>query len=380
VDHDVDAAVTHVVVLADTHIRRGTARRLSDAVYAHLDRADLILHAGDVVVDDVLAELGGFATVHAVLGNNDIELVGLLPETRVFDVDGVRIGMIHDSGPSTGRAGRMRRRFPDADVVVFGHSHIPADTEGLDGQVLFNPGSPTERRAQPHRTLGTLDLDGGRVVGRRIHQALLGGLQPELAQAGLEALEGGLDLVEVRLLGVQAHDAPVELLTHGVDLDGMGEDVEGAPHVAGDQAGGAERDEDVDGAPAQVFAGHVGPGPVDAGQELTVVHVGGPLEGGGPFRITGAGPRRGQGGLEAPEVDIEDRLDAVAVAVALDDLEGLGAGDAAESAPQVAQSGPEPLRTATRIGLGPQRFGGHVERGAFGVQEVEGQQLPGLGP
>ncbi len=162
--------MTHVVVLADTHIRRGTARRLSDAVYAHLDRADLILHAGDVVVDDVLAELGGFATVHAVLGNNDVELVGLLPETRVFDVDGVRIGMIHDSGPSTGRAGRMRRRFPDADVVVFGHSHIPADTEGLDGQVLFNPGSPTERRAQPHRTLGTLDLDGGRVVARRIHQ------------------------------------------------------------------------------------------------------------------------------------------------------------------------------------------------------------------
>jgi len=166
----VDAAVTHVVVLADTHIRRGTTRRLSDAVYAHLDRADLILHAGDVVVDDVLAELSGFATVHAVLGNNDHELVGRLPETRVFDVDGVRIGMIHDSGPSTGRAGRLRRRFPDADVVVFGHSHIPADTEGLDGQLLFNPGSPTERRTQPHRTLGTFDLDDGRVVDRRIHQ------------------------------------------------------------------------------------------------------------------------------------------------------------------------------------------------------------------
>ncbi len=162
--------MTHVVVLADTHIRRGSTRRLSDAVYAHLDRADLILHAGDVVVDDVLDELRGFATVHAVLGNNDVELVGLLPETRVFDVDGVRIAMIHDSGPATGRAGRLRRRFPDAGVVVFGHSHIPWDTDGLDGQVLFNPGSPTERRAQPHRTLGTLDIDGGRVVGRHIHE------------------------------------------------------------------------------------------------------------------------------------------------------------------------------------------------------------------
>jgi len=167
---DLDAGVTHVVVLADTHIRRGTTRRLSDTVYDHLERADLILHAGDVVVGDVLDELSGFATVHAVLGNNDVELVGLLPETRLFDVDGVRVAMIHDSGPSTGRAGRLRRRFPDADVVVFGHSHIPWDTDGLDGQVLFNPGSPTERRAQPHRTLGTLDLDGGRVIARRIHR------------------------------------------------------------------------------------------------------------------------------------------------------------------------------------------------------------------
>jgi len=160
----------HVVVLADTHIRRGSTRRLSDAVYRHLEDADLILHAGDVVVDDVLAELSGFATVHAVLGNNDLELVGLLPETRTLELADVRVAMVHDSGPTTGRAGRLRRRFPDADVVVFGHSHVPADAEGLDGQILFNPGSPTERRAQPHRTLGILDLDGGRVVSRRIHQ------------------------------------------------------------------------------------------------------------------------------------------------------------------------------------------------------------------
>jgi len=160
--------VVHVVVLADTHIRRGSARRLSEAAYAHLEQADLILHAGDVVVADVLDELGGFAPVHAVLGNNDVELVGLVPETRLLDVEGVRIGMIHDSGASTGRPGRLRRRFPDAALVVFGHSHIPWDAEGVDGQVLFNPGSATERRAQPHRTLGTLDIDGGRVVERRI--------------------------------------------------------------------------------------------------------------------------------------------------------------------------------------------------------------------
>jgi uncharacterized protein len=130
--------------------------------------ADLVLHAGDILVADVLDELAGFAPVHAVLGNNDGELVGVLPETRLLDVDGVRIGMVHDSGPAKGRAARLRRRFPDAGVVVFGHSHIPWDQEGLDGQVLFNPGSPTERRSQPHRTVGTLDLDAGRVLRRRI--------------------------------------------------------------------------------------------------------------------------------------------------------------------------------------------------------------------
>jgi putative phosphoesterase len=164
--------VTHVVVLADTHIRRTGTRRLPDTAYAHLEQADVILHAGDILVAEVLDELGGFAPVHAVLGNNDAELFGVLPETRLLEIDGVRIAMVHDSGPAPGRAGRMHRQFPDADVVVFGHSHIPWDDAGVDGQLLFNPGSPTERRSQPHRTLGTLEIhperrqDGGRVRSR----------------------------------------------------------------------------------------------------------------------------------------------------------------------------------------------------------------------
>ena len=160
--------MVHVVVVSDTHIRRGSTRRLPDRAYAHLEQADLILHAGDIVVSDVLDELGGFAPVHAVLGNNDVELTGLLPETRLFEIDGVRVAMVHDSGPSSGRAGRLRRRFPDAEVVVFGHSHIPWDQEGLDGQLLFNPGSPTERRSQPHQSIGLLQLDGGRGVSHDI--------------------------------------------------------------------------------------------------------------------------------------------------------------------------------------------------------------------
>ena len=161
--------MTLVVVLSDTHIVKGGRRRLPDTAYPWLERADVILHAGDIVVGEVLDELRGFAPVHAVLGNNDRGLEALLPETEVVEIAGVWVGMIHDSGPSTGRAGRMRRRFPEAGVVVFGHSHIPWDEPGLDGQRLFNPGSPTDRRLQPRHTLGTLELQGGAVTGHAIH-------------------------------------------------------------------------------------------------------------------------------------------------------------------------------------------------------------------
>lgn len=160
----------HVVVVSDTHIRRGGARRLPGAAYAHLDRAGVILHAGDIVTGEVLDELGGFAPVHAVLGNNDHELVGLLPEVRELDLAGVRVAMVHDSGPAAGRDRRMRRKFPDAGVVVFGHSHIPWLAAGVGGQLLLNPGSPTERRRQPVHTLATMDLDGGEVVSAAIHE------------------------------------------------------------------------------------------------------------------------------------------------------------------------------------------------------------------
>jgi len=159
---------TEIVVLADTHIRLGSTRRLPPAVYAALAEADLVLHAGDVVTGAVLEELAGFAPTMAVLGNNDTELVGQLPEQRVFTVDGLCIAMIHDSGARKGREARLRRRFPTAEVVVFGHSHIPIDSPGVDGQRLFNPGSPTERRGQPVPTFGRLRIDDGRLVGHEI--------------------------------------------------------------------------------------------------------------------------------------------------------------------------------------------------------------------
>jgi putative phosphoesterase len=151
------------VVLADTHVRDTGGTRLPESAWALVREADVVLHAGDVVEPGLLAELREAAPVHAVLGNNDDALRRVLPETLALDLGGVRVAMIHDSGPRAGREGRMRRRFPEADVVVFGHSHIPWNAEGLDGQLLFNPGSATQRRRRPHRTAGVLDLDGGRV-------------------------------------------------------------------------------------------------------------------------------------------------------------------------------------------------------------------------
>jgi uncharacterized protein len=167
------------VVLADTHIRpvparghaaggRGFPRRLPDAVYRALRRADVILHAGDVVTRGLLDELATFAPVHAVLGNNDHTLVDVLPETVELDLDGVRLAMVHDSGTRKGRGARMRRWFPTAEVVVYGHSHLPDDSVTDDGLRLFNPGSPTERRNAPTRSFGVLDLADGRVRRHRI--------------------------------------------------------------------------------------------------------------------------------------------------------------------------------------------------------------------
>jgi putative phosphoesterase len=157
-----------VVVLSDTHLRSGTPARgaLPAALLPALQAADLILHAGDLLDAGVLDLLWEYAPVSAVLGNNDTALD--LPITRVVDLDGVPTGMIHDSGPAAGRAARLHRRFPGCRLVVFGHSHIPWNQPGVEGQILFNPGSPTQRRAQPRPTFGRIRVDAGAVVGREI--------------------------------------------------------------------------------------------------------------------------------------------------------------------------------------------------------------------
>ena len=157
-----------VAVVSDTHAPRFW-KALPPRVAERLADVDVILHAGDVCLPSVLDELAAYAPVHAVAGNNDGPDVAAwgAPETLELDLDGVRVAMIHDSGQKQGRARRMRDRFPHADLVVFGHSHIPWDTQE-DGQRLFNPGSPTDKRRQPRGTIGRLVVDGGRIVSLEI--------------------------------------------------------------------------------------------------------------------------------------------------------------------------------------------------------------------
>jgi putative phosphoesterase len=148
------------VVIADTHIPR-RAKALPEVLTPHLERADLILHAGDLMDPTLLYELAAQTRVRAVHGNLDPPEAGL-PETLEFEFGGARIAMIHDSGPRRGRRNRMRCRFPEARVVVFGHSHIPW-LEDEDGLLLLNPGSPTDKRRQPEHTFALLHAQRGGV-------------------------------------------------------------------------------------------------------------------------------------------------------------------------------------------------------------------------
>ena len=146
------------VVIADTHIPR-RAKALPQGVLPHLERADLILHAGDLLDPGLLEELAAYAPVKVVRGNLDPPDLDL-PESLRFEFGGIRVAMIHDSGRKQGRRRRLRRRFPDARVVVFGHSHIPF-LEDENGLMLLNPGSPTDKRRQPRHTFALLRAEEG---------------------------------------------------------------------------------------------------------------------------------------------------------------------------------------------------------------------------
>ena len=154
-----------LVVLADTHVPK-RARDLPPAVWDAVDAADATVHAGDWIDVALLDRLEARAgRLLGCYGNNDgAELRARLPEVAHAMWEGVRVTVVHETGASKGRAVRMDRAFPDTDLLVFGHSHIPWDEVTDRGMRLLNPGSPTDRRRQPAATFVTLELHDGRIV------------------------------------------------------------------------------------------------------------------------------------------------------------------------------------------------------------------------
>jgi putative phosphoesterase len=154
-----------IAIISDTHMPRGK-RRLPDGCVEQLRNADLILHAGDICTLPVLRELIAIGPpVQAIHGNvDDASVQSVLPGTIKLDAGGARIAMTHDAGPSQGRLARMRERFPEANAVIFGHSHLPSHETGADGFQIFNPGSPTERRRAPEHTMGLARVHSGSIT------------------------------------------------------------------------------------------------------------------------------------------------------------------------------------------------------------------------
>ena len=151
-----------IAIISDTHLPRG-GRRLPESCVERLMSADLIIHAGDLMRRSVLRELEGYGRVAAVHGNvDDAELRAMLPATTVIGAGGAQLGVVHDAGPARGRLERLRARFPSADAVVFGHSHLPLHERSRDGFQIFNPGSPTERRRAPRHTMGIAQVENGK--------------------------------------------------------------------------------------------------------------------------------------------------------------------------------------------------------------------------
>ncbi|MCD4535233.1 metallophosphoesterase [Nocardioides sp. cx-169] len=162
--------MTRLLLLADTHVPK-RARDLPDRVWAEVESADLVVHAGDWVEPSLLNALEARSRrLLACYGNNDgAELRRRLPEVARAEIDGVRLAVVHETGDAKGREQRCAAAYPDDDVLVFGHSHIPWDTTATTGLRLLNPGSPTDRRRQPHCTYMTAVAADGRLTDVELH-------------------------------------------------------------------------------------------------------------------------------------------------------------------------------------------------------------------
>ncbi|MFB7734043.1 metallophosphoesterase family protein [Streptomyces sp. NPDC056112] len=160
-----------LLLMSDTHLPK-RAKELPPRLLAELPHADVVLHAGDWVDAATLDLLESRSRrLIGVYGNNDgPELRARLPEVAEADLDGLRFGVVHETGPAQGREARCAARFPGLDVLVFGHSHIPWDTTAPSGLRLLNPGSPTDRRRQPHCTYMTATVTSGRLTDVELHR------------------------------------------------------------------------------------------------------------------------------------------------------------------------------------------------------------------
>ena len=160
----------HLLLLADTHVPR-RALDLPSTVWDEVDRADVVVHAGDWVDVALLDALQArAASLLACWGNNDgPALRARLPEVATAVVGGLRVAVVHETGASAGREARMALAYPDSDLLVFGHSHIPWDTTTPAGLRLLNPGSPTDRRRQPVCTFLTATASAGALTDVELH-------------------------------------------------------------------------------------------------------------------------------------------------------------------------------------------------------------------
>ena len=161
---------TRIVIIADTHLPK-RAKALPPELWSAIDEADIVLHAGDWVDEATLDALEARSQrLIGVYGNNDgPELRSRLPEIARFEIEGLRFAMVHETGASIGRDERMAQTFVDEDVLVFGHSHIPWNSSATSGLRLLNPGSPTDRRRQPHCTFLTAVADAAELREVELH-------------------------------------------------------------------------------------------------------------------------------------------------------------------------------------------------------------------